>query len=67
MTAQVRQGGGGRVLRLGYQPDDNIAARDHATDLIMLNHKHVANIGDHMARAASCTEAVPGSATGLGA
>src|SRR5687767_15910137 len=45
MTAQVRQGGGSRILRLGHQPHDNIAVGDNATDLIMLDDNHVANLG----------------------
>ena len=45
MTAQVRQGGGRRVLRLGHQPDDDIAVGDHATDLVVFQDNHVANLG----------------------
>jgi hypothetical protein len=45
MTAQVSQGGGRRVLRLGHQPDDDIAVGDNATDLVVFNDNHVANLG----------------------
>jgi hypothetical protein len=45
MTAQVGQGGGGGVLRLGHQPDDDITVRDNATDLVVLQDNHVANLG----------------------
>src|SRR5215216_2546547 len=45
MTAQVCQGGGGWVLRLGHQPDDNITVSDNATELVVLQDNHVANLG----------------------
>src|SRR5882762_6876846 len=44
MTADVGQGGGGGVLRLGDGPHHDIPVRDNAADPIILDDNHVAHI-----------------------
>ena len=52
--------------RLGHDPHDDIAVGDNAADPIVFDDDYITNIRVRMARDASCTDAVPGSATGLG-
>src|ERR671915_643050 len=44
MTADIGQSGRSGVLRLGHDPHRDIAVRDNAADLMMLDDNHVANI-----------------------
>src|SRR5687768_7226978 len=44
MTTDIGQGAGGGSLRLGHDPHRDIAVRDNAADLMMLDDNHVANI-----------------------
>ena len=66
MTADVGQGGGGGVLRLGDGPHHDIPVVTMPQTRLCSMTITSPISPSRMARAASCTEAVPGSDTGFG-